>query len=216
MAVFTLIDDAGELVEHQDVVGRHHNGGARLGDLLQQSDDVGGGLRVEVAGGLVGDDDLRGVQQRAGNGDALLLASRELRRHLVALVEHAHVGEHFVDALVDGLFVAPTRSPEHEAQVLIDRVVVQELEVLEDDAHLLAQGGNLLAAYLREVATEHLCLVGLVFVDVYLAIHRLQERALSRAHLSDDVDELTLAGVEVDVLEDEGIGLVNLYVFVFY
>ena len=93
---------------------------------------------------------------------------------------------------------------------------MEQLEVLEDDAHLLAQGGNLLVAYLREVASEHYSLVGLVVVDIDLAIHRLQERTLARAHLSDDIDELAFAGVEVDVLKHEGVGLVNLYVLVFY
>ena len=42
-------------------------------------DDVGGGL-VEIAGGLVGEDQRRAVGERAGDGDALLLAARKLAR----------------------------------------------------------------------------------------------------------------------------------------
>ena len=43
------------------------------------------GLGVEVAGGLVGEDDGRAVDERAGDGDALALAAGEL----VGLVVHA-------------------------------------------------------------------------------------------------------------------------------
>ena len=42
-------------------------------------DDVGGGL-VEIAGGLVGEDQSGPVGERAGDGDALLLAARKLAR----------------------------------------------------------------------------------------------------------------------------------------
>ena len=44
---------------------------------------------VEVAGGLVGQDDRRGADERAGDGDALALAAGELGRVVVEAVVEA-------------------------------------------------------------------------------------------------------------------------------
>ena len=47
-------------------------------ELAEELHDLVAGLRVEVAGGLVGQDQLRVVDQRAGDGHALLLAAGQL------------------------------------------------------------------------------------------------------------------------------------------
>ena len=57
-------------------------------EALEQAEDRLGGLGVEVAGGLVGGEDRRVVGERAGDGDALLLAAGERRGQLVRLVGH--------------------------------------------------------------------------------------------------------------------------------
>ena len=49
-----------------------------VAELLEERHDLDAGLRVEVAGRLVGEDDLRLADQRARDRDALLLAAREL------------------------------------------------------------------------------------------------------------------------------------------
>ena len=49
--------------------------------------------RVEVAGRLVGEEQRRLVHQRAGDGDALLLAAGELARQVVLAVGQADGGE---------------------------------------------------------------------------------------------------------------------------
>ena len=54
-------------------------------ELLEQREDLVGALAIEVAGGLVGDDDGRVVDDGARDGDALLLPARELPR----VVAHA-------------------------------------------------------------------------------------------------------------------------------
>ena len=51
--------------------------------LWKTRHDLLGGLRVEVAGRLVGEHELGLVDQRAGDRDALLLAARELARLVV-------------------------------------------------------------------------------------------------------------------------------------
>ena len=81
------VDDAAVGEEHDRVgvgrrdrvVGDHHDGLAEPVDrLAQQREDVPAGARVERAGRLVGEDHLGPRDQRAGDGDALLLAAREL------------------------------------------------------------------------------------------------------------------------------------------
>ncbi len=61
------------------VVGDHHDRLAvGCAHVAQQREDLGARLRVEVAGRLVGEDDGRPRDQRAGDRDALLLATGEL------------------------------------------------------------------------------------------------------------------------------------------
>ena len=62
---------------------------AGLVELGQQLHDLVAGLRVEVAGRLVGQDDVRVVDQDAGDGHALLLAAGELHRPVVEPVAQA-------------------------------------------------------------------------------------------------------------------------------
>ena len=76
--------------QHLGVVGGADDGDAVAGvEFLEQLDDLGAGLRVEVAGGFVGENDARGVRQGAGDGDALLLAAGELEGLVVEAVAKA-------------------------------------------------------------------------------------------------------------------------------
>ena len=56
-AAVAAVHDAGILVEHGDVVGRHDHGCAHARDVFEQMHDVARRLGVEVARGLVGEDD---------------------------------------------------------------------------------------------------------------------------------------------------------------
>ena len=69
------------------VVRDHHDRLAELVDrLAQQRQHLLAGARVEVAGRLVGEQDGRARDERAGDGDALLLAAGELGRAVRAPV----------------------------------------------------------------------------------------------------------------------------------
>ena len=63
------------------VVGDHHDGLAHVVDgPPHEAEDLGAAARVEVAGGLVGEDHLGPAGQRPGHGHPLLLAARQLGR----------------------------------------------------------------------------------------------------------------------------------------
>jgi hypothetical protein len=64
------------------VVGDDDDGGGKLaGHVFQQADHGERPFAVQRRGGFVGQDHRRPVDQGAGDGDALLLAAGELRRH---------------------------------------------------------------------------------------------------------------------------------------
>ena len=67
--------------------------------LREQLDHLGAGLRVELARGLVGEQELRRVGQRARDRDALLLAARQLRRPVVVSRGKSDVGQQLARAL---------------------------------------------------------------------------------------------------------------------
>ena len=56
-----------------------HRRAARV-DVAKQVHDLERQIGIEIAGRLVGEDELRLVDERARNGDALLLAARQLLR----------------------------------------------------------------------------------------------------------------------------------------
>src|SRR5919198_629372 len=62
-------------------------------DLSVAHADDAGGARVEVAGRLVGEEQARAVDERAGDRDALLLAAREVAGHTLAGVMQAQALE---------------------------------------------------------------------------------------------------------------------------
>ena len=77
-----------------EVVGGDQRGHARRVDEMQQRiEHVLGGVRVEVAGRLVGKDEARGVGQRAGDGGALLLAAGQLRGTVIDAIGEAEGAE---------------------------------------------------------------------------------------------------------------------------
>ncbi len=66
-----------DATDHVHLMGDQHDGQTELAiDLRQQLQHRGGGLRVQRAGGLVAQQDLRPGGQRARNAHALLLSAR--------------------------------------------------------------------------------------------------------------------------------------------
>ena len=78
------LDAARERGGDRGVVRDRHDRRARRVQLLQQREDVRAGAGVQVAGGLVGEQDRGAADQRAGDRDALALAARELRRRVAS------------------------------------------------------------------------------------------------------------------------------------
>ena len=91
-SVFQVEADVGATA-HLFVVSHHQDSTALLvqvGEQIQDDVLVGG---VQVAGGLVGQDDLGVVHQRARDGHALLLAAGKLGGQMTRAIGKAHAIE---------------------------------------------------------------------------------------------------------------------------
>src|SRR5579859_5225088 len=137
---------AAEKVHDLAVVRGHHDGRTASVDAQEELHDLPRRGGVEVAGRLVGDDHPRGVHERPRDGDALLLAAGQVRRVGQLLAGEAHRVERFGHAAVDQA-VRLAVHPQREGHVLVHGQVRQELEVLEDQAHLAAVEGKLPALH---------------------------------------------------------------------
>jgi len=114
--------------------------------LFEDFHDLGAGVGIEVAGRFVGEEDAWFVDERPGDGDALLLAAGHLGRDVVhAIVESdsAQGG--------DGGVSAPPRGHggiDHGQLDVFQRGAAgEQVEVLEDEADVgVSQGGELISA----------------------------------------------------------------------
>ena len=161
-------------------------------------EDLGAGARVEVAGRLVGEDDLRPAGQRTGDGDTLLLATGQLRRSVLDAVAETDGVDDEVEPLLVGLAAGERQ---RQRDVLERGQRRHEVERLEDEADAVAaQLGELLVVELAEVgvADEH----GAAGerVEAGDGVHQGRLARARRAH-----DRGELAGVEVGVDAVEGV-----------
>jgi hypothetical protein len=91
---------------------------------------------IEVARGLVGENQRWSVDQSPGNGDALLLPSRQLARGMIETIIEPHHAEHFDRPRVALLAVKPVV---HHRQLDIFKSgrARQQVESLKDEADAL-------------------------------------------------------------------------------
>ena len=148
-ALAQLHHAAAHLVDHLAVVGGDDDGRAGAVDPVDQLHDPDRGLGVEVAGGLVGQQQRRVVDEGAGDRHALLLAARQLVGVVVELGGEADEAQD-VRHLAPDLLARLADHLERVGHVVVDRAVREQLVVLEDHADVAAQVGHALARHVRE------------------------------------------------------------------
>ena len=122
---------------------------------VEEGHDLDAGFGVEVAGGLVGEDDGGAVDQGAGDGDALPLAAGEL----VGLVIHARfeadIGQRLLGAL-NALGGRRAVVDQRQLHVVQRSGAGKQIECLEDEADfLVANAGQLIVVeFADELAVE--------------------------------------------------------------
>ncbi len=143
----------GVAIQERGIVGGDHDCGAPRVRVGNDVHDVPGELGIEVPRRLVGQQERWVRDQRSGDRDPLLLTPGERARPVLQPVSQTQALERAPDA---GPRLAPRSSHdlERDRHVLVDRAVLQELEVLEDHADLAAQTRDLGPADAADVAAR--------------------------------------------------------------
>ena len=146
-------------------------------------------LRVQVTGRLVGKDNLRSGDYRAGYGDALLLTTGELLRIMLGAVADVHPlqdgSNHFL-----ALGWLHTEVGEREFDILEDVQFVYQVEALEDEADIAL--ANLRALLFFEVANFFVAQVIVALGGVVEQAQNIQERGFTATRGAHDGDELAI------------------------
>src|ERR1700761_4455528 len=197
LAVFEFDDPLAHGVDAGGGGGGHDHGGAGPVDPVEHLHDADRGGRVDVSGGLVGQQDHRPVHERAGHGDPLLLAAGQLVGHPVVLALQADQ----VDDLGHDLADEPAGLADDlqgEGHVLVDVLVRQQPEVLEHAADPAAEHGHAPVRQPGQVAPGHpdTAVGGSLFLE-----HQPQESRFTRAGRADEKDKFALLHANTDVLQ---------------
>src|SRR6476619_730689 len=153
------------------VVGHHDDGLAEGVDALaEEPEDLRPRGRVEVSGGLVGEDDLRPAHQRPGAGDPLLLAAGQLARPVREPVAQPDRPDHGVEPV----HLRPTaRDGQRQEDVLLGGQGWNEVEGLEDEADPVpAQGRQRLVVQAAQRHVADVDLAGAGGVEPGRAVHQ--------------------------------------------
>src|SRR5436305_2996507 len=186
-------DGAGEAQLRRDA--DHSPAGARQAD--HDVEHLLDHLGIERRGRLVEQHDLRLHAERAGDGDALLLAARELAGIFLGLLRNAHALEIEHGGLLRLLLRHLAHPDRREGKILQDREMGEEVELLKHHADLAADRLDVLdvGGELDAVDDDLAALMLLEPVDA--ADHR---RFAGAGGAADD-DALALADLQRDVLE---------------
>src|SRR5512143_2820431 len=122
------------------IVRDHHNGSSLLVKFAQQAQNDLFISGVKIARRFIGENDLRIVDQRAGNANALLLATRELRRQMICTFLQTHAFER-----VESFFLVG-----HAVEVLREHDVLDRSKIW-NHVKLLEYKADLLCTYAVEV-----------------------------------------------------------------
>src|SRR5438067_10079676 len=130
------------------VVCDHHNGPTLLMEFTKQPQDDLFILRIEIAGGLIGENDCGIVYKRTRDADALLLTAGEMRGNVMRAIFKSDAAESF-ERLG---FVGHAMEVLGKHHIFERGEIGDQVKLLEDEADLLgAEAVELLAIKLDDV-----------------------------------------------------------------
>jgi dTDP-glucose 4,6-dehydratase len=173
-----------------------------LARLLDQIVDPAAGDRVQAAGRLVVDDDIRLHDHGARQRDALAHAARKLAGEAILGALEPQDGQLLQHALADLLGAQPRVLSQRKRHVVHHRQRVEQRGVLKHHAELLAHGVHRPLAERHDVLTVHVDRAAGRLVE---ADQQPQERGLAGAGTADHDGDLTAPDGEVHVPERDEI-----------
>ena len=175
----------------------------------QQLEHLGGAVRVQVAGRLVGEHEPRTVDERARDRDALQLAARQLARTARRAVPEADRAQHLRHARFAAAVERAVQG-ERQRDVLCDVEVRQDVKGLEDEPHPApAQLGERIVVEPRELDPVERDRAGVRAIEPG---HEVEKRRLADPGFAAHRNVLARGELEIDVREDgagagAGVGL---------
>ena len=195
-------DDAVGIGGNVGLVGDENDGDALLAiERAQRFHDLVRSSRIEIAGGLIGKQKARRIDQGAGDGDALLLAAGELAGRIafaVAETEQLQRGARPFGAY--GATLRPRGGVvERQTDILKRASASQQVEALEHEAEALAADtGEIRLAQCRDIDAFHEVMTAGRLVEAAENVHQRRFARAGRAH---DGDELAGLDGEADAAE---------------
>ena len=166
---------------------------------FNQVEDAAGGSLVQVAGGLVGQQQPGMVDQRAGQCHALLLAAAQLAGPMVAAILQAHFAEPLCRRR-ERLGFAQAASQQRHGDVFQSRELRQQVMKLPDVADLaIAEGRALARRKLGDVDRGAGDCSGGGRIQ---RTQNVQQRALARARLADDGHHLAGLNLKIQAAKE--------------
>src|SRR6266567_1595764 len=191
-------DGAARVVGHVGVVGDQDEGFALRVECVEELHDLGPGRGVEVAGGFVREDNERVIDQRAGDGHALLLAAGKLEGLVVEPILQTHArgqtpGE--VAALVLGAALVIERDLDvlHHGE-LLNEIVGLKNETESGPAH----GGEQIVIHLRDILAAEPVAAGRRPIE---ATEQVEQSGFATARRTHDAEVITRLDVERDAAQ---------------
>ena len=180
---------------HESVMGDHDDRGALVMQLAEQVEDDLLVLLVQVAGGLIGENQLRVVDQRTRDAHALLLAAGQLARQMVSAVLQTDLLQRLKGLLlVDDRMVVL-----RDHHVLDGRQVRHQIELLEHQAdQVLAHVGELAGVQILQLAA--LQRNGALARRVHAADH-VHQRRLAGTRRADDGQPFALRNGQAQIID---------------
>lgn len=179
-------DDAGE--------------GVLLMQRFEKRYDTVRGAVIEVAGGLIGEEDFGGSDEGSGEGNTLLFASGEFAGAVMAAGAEADFGE-FCGCLLGSLRGRDAADEERHHDVFEGGEFGEQVVALPDEADFaiaeVAEGG---VGELGDVLGSEEDAAGCGTVK---AAEEVEESGFAGAGFADDRDSLALGDFELEVLEDD-------------
>ena len=168
-----------------------------IGQFLDDLQHILDHLRIQCAGRLIHQDDIRVHRQRPHDGQALFLSAGELARILVFLIQQTDLGQQLTGVLLCFFFALSQFQRRCQRDVLQHGQMRKYIEMLKDHAHLL----TVLVDVHALIGDVHPFKDHLSLVRCLQQVQTAQERRLPAAAGSDDRNDLTLVDLFADAFQ---------------
>src|SRR5262245_55016834 len=134
-------------------MGRNHHGRAKAVELDEQANEALADIGIDVAGWLVGQEDIGLGDHGARNRHALLLATGERRRLVLQALTQTDPGEELFD-IVAVIRNASSCEPQGQRDILERGKVIEQAKLLEHHADAAAQLRQVVAFEQAQIVAE--------------------------------------------------------------